>query len=98
MTHTFSQFLGVARYEFRMQIRRPSLWITFAVLAAYAFLVATGGPATYFQAIHHGLTHFSLLQVVASNTSAGQQVLPIAIGCLLADRLKRDRRTKVDEL
>ena len=81
-----------------MQIRRPSLWITFAVLATYAFLVATGGPATYFQEIHHGLAHFSLFQVVTSNVSADQQILPIAIGCLLADRLKRDQRTKVEEL
>lgn len=95
---TLSNILGVARYEFRMQIRRPSLWVTFAVLAAYAFLVATGGPANYFQAIHHGLANFSLFQVVSSNVSAGQQILPIAVGCLLADRLRRDSRLKVEEL
>ena len=98
MTFQFARFLGMVRYEFRMQIRRRSLWITFAAFTVYAFLVSTNGVNYYINEIKHGLVSTSLLQVVAGITSNGQQLLPLVVGCLLADRLKRDQRIRVDEL
>ncbi|MGW0591556.1 hypothetical protein [Streptosporangium sp. NPDC002607] len=84
--------IATFRYEFRMQIRRPVLWIvyglTFAALVAiqpktYATLNLGGGEGTVPQTA-----------MVASATLL-MSLLPIVYGCLLADRLVRDRRLGV---
>jgi hypothetical protein len=87
--NSFNIFWGALRYEFRMQIRRPSLWIVFAIISLF-FVVShqpwyralTSSPAdalVYWTGIAHG-------------------ILAIVVGVMLADRLPRDRRTRVEEL
>lgn len=83
-----SVFLGALRYEFCMQIRRRSLWITFIVLGLF-------------------FTQFHIWNVPRTRTASDmiiywtgvvQTFLAVAVGVLLADRLARDRRVKVNEL
>ncbi|MEU0478194.1 hypothetical protein ABZ260_03270 [Streptosporangium sp. NPDC006013] len=84
--------IATFRYEFRMQIRRPVLWIvyglTFAALVAiepktYATLNLGGGEGTV-----------PNTAMIASAT-IHMTLLTIVYGCLLADRLVRDRRLGV---
>lgn len=82
---------GALRYEFKMQIRRRALWITFLVFSL-ALLNLTGSPWTRWS---EGLP---VPHLVANWSLAVQFFHPIAFGILLADRLPRDRRTKVQEL
>jgi ABC-2 type transport system permease protein len=84
-------FVGAARYEFRMQVRRPAMWI---VLAMLALLTASlwGNPwndTSWFLGRGALLVEWSVRL---------NWFLPVGVGVLLADRLPRDRREKVDEL
>lgn len=88
---TPSALWGALRYEFMMQLRRKALWITFLVFSL-ALLNLTGSPWTRWS---EGL---SVPHLVANWSLAVQFFHPIAFGVLLADRLPRDRRTKVQEL
>jgi ABC-2 type transport system permease protein len=83
-----SIFLGSLRYEFRMQVRRRSLWITFIVLGLF------------FTQFHIWDTPRirTATDMVIYWTGVVQTYLAVAVGVLLADRLVRDRRTKVEEL
>jgi ABC-2 type transport system permease protein len=87
--------LGVLAYEFKMQIRRRSLWIVYIGIAALLF-------RTMLNEIIHpqffGLTNAPITTLVAALVFATNILLPIPLGVFLADRLPRDRRTKVDEL
>src|SRR5260370_18705360 len=83
----FSIFLGSLRSEFRMQVRRRPLWITFIVLGLF-------------------FTQFHIWNTPRIRTAADMVIFwtgvvhtyrPVAGGVLLADRLARDRRTKVEE-
>lgn len=82
---------GTASYEFRMQIRRKSLWIVMAIFIAWA---VAQFRFVYFQTP----VSLSLTQVTAGWATMLQAIVPIAVGIMLADRLPRDRRTKVEEL
>lgn len=88
-------FLGVLSYEFRMQFRRITLWITFLCFALFLSWRGFGG-------IFHDLVtnryNLQLLPSIADWTFTINVFFPIAVGVLLADRLPRDRRTKVNEL
>lgn len=82
---------GSTLYEFRMQVRRPALWITFALVTVVFFFRAwtpwdpalEGNPASF---------------LVPSWSLSIQFLHPIAFGLLLADRLPRDSRTGASEL
>ena len=89
---------GATRYEFRMQIRRPALWIAFAVITVLLLLLQNQGPGGLSQAIHDDLSHYPLHTTLALWAFTINTFLPICIGPLLAGRLPRDRRTKVDEM
>lgn len=92
----FAVFAGAARYEFWMQIRRRALWITMTLIAL--LLVGLIGRT---QGAQDTLTHlgrFPLKTVVIYWTNFISYLLPIGFGALLADRLPRDRRTRVEEL
>ncbi|HEX7101028.1 MAG TPA: hypothetical protein VF201_00150 [Nitrolancea sp.] len=81
---------GATRYEFRMQLRRKSIWIaTFLT----SLLVFTGlrNPWNF----RHDTT---LSVVVAQWAVVCNAFLPIVFGVLLADRLPRDRRLHLPEL
>lgn len=87
-------FLGALRYEFRMQIHRRALWITFL---CFVFLVF-GVTAGVFRELLTNAHHLSLLSRILGWTDNVNAIFPICVGVLLADRLSRDRRTKMDEL
>jgi hypothetical protein len=85
---------GVIRYEYKMQVRRRSLWIVFAgialiMLAALPGELINSGPRM------GGLT---LLQLVATATFDISWLPVIVMGVFLADRFPRDRSHRVDEL
>ena len=87
-----SILLGIINYEFRMQFRRLALWITFLCIALL-FLLRGGFHFFLVFALNQ-----PLLPLVAEWARSLNFLLPIAVGVLLADRLARDRRTKVDEV
>lgn len=82
---------GAVRYEFLMQIRRPALWITFA-LFTLIFYNLTWTPWSPY------LGDNPVDFLVASWSLSVQTFHPIAFGILLADRLPSDRRTGTSEL
>lgn len=88
---------GVLRYEFLMQIRRPALWLTFLLLALLDIRLVIGqavelhNPA--FAAIHPSTLQLAATLVVLTNWLA-----PLGVGILIADRLPRDRRIRVEEV
>jgi hypothetical protein len=96
---SFPALAGVLRCEFRMQIRRPSLWITFAVFTGLLVLLFNQGPVVNIRSYFVGLVaHEPLSKALANWCFNMMTYLPICVGALLANRLPRDRRTKVDEL
>jgi len=85
-------FSGAFRYEFRMQLRRLTLWATFAAFAALVFAIAGQGNWSHWSGERNAFDSFSNWTVVVN------LFLPPALGVLLADRLYRDHRLHVDEL
>ncbi|GCE28531.1 hypothetical protein KDA_40150 [Dictyobacter alpinus] len=96
-TSRSAQFLGIFKYEFWMQVRRPSLWIFFGLITVYSYFVVAGGSHLY-PALKQELATHSMLFTIADIVGNGELLLPLCVGCLLADRLVRDRRVKVTEL
>lgn len=86
-----SALVGAVRYEFKMQIRRKVLWVTFLIFSLAVFVISFS-PWTRWS---EGL---SVAHLVANWSLVVQFINPVAFGILLADRLPRDRRTKVEEL
>ena len=84
-----SSFLGALRYEFRMQLHRRALWITFIALGLFF--------AQFHQPWHRTITSPASSAIIYW-TGIVQSFLALAAGLFLADRLPRDRRTRVDEL
>jgi len=78
--------LGALNYEFRMQIRRRSVWITF---------ISLGLLLTQFHIWNRPLTTLAE-QAIIYWTGVVQTILAIAVGILLADRLPRDQRLKLE--
>ncbi len=90
---------GALIYEFRMQARRPALWITFAVFTAVLALLFNQGPVVTLHSYFAGLVaRESLPQAVADWCFALNTYLPLCVGLLIAGRLSRDQRTRTDEL
>lgn len=76
------------RYEFRMQIRKRSMWISYAVIVA--LLALLGG-----RTLGGVLDDPDAKQTMAMAALLFNIVLPVAYGCFLADRLVRDDRLGV---
>ena len=88
--NSFKMAWGALRYEFLMQIRRPALWLTFlgfALLLINRSLI--GGSIA---------SHLPTLQLAALLALLTNWLAPLGVGIFLADRLPRDRRTRVEEL
>lgn len=85
---------GVLSYEFRMQIRRPALWLTFLGLA---FLIVRSVNGELGDS-HIASMHLSTMQLAALAAVTTNWLAPLGVGIFLADRLKRDRRTRVEEV
>lgn len=83
-------FLGTFQYEFRMQVRRPALWLTFLLCSLVLALTM------------HDLLTFLLstpLTVVISHwLMLLNTFFPIVFSFFLSDRFIRDSRIKVTEL
>jgi ABC-2 type transport system permease protein len=87
-------FLGVLKYEFKMQIRRRSLWFAFACFAFLIIRTVLNG----FNNPERLPINMPLVRMVAYLTIITNWLAPLGVGIFLADRLPRDRRTKVEEL
>lgn len=88
---------GVLRYEFLMQIRRPALWLAFLLFAFLDIRIVMGQIVE----LHNPdlfLANPSILQQAAGLTILTNWLSPLGVGILLADRLSRDRRTRVEEV
>lgn len=85
---------GGLRYEFLMQIRRPTLWLAFL---AFALLVGKS-ILSDLQNAEFLAMHTSTLQLAATLVVLTNWLAPLGVGIFLADRLSRDRRTRVEEL
>lgn len=82
------------RYEFLMQLRRPTLWIVYGF--AFALTAAMGSA---FFTLDLGFTQPGDSRAAMLALSRLCLVLlPIAYGCMIADRLVRDRRIGVAEV
>ncbi|MGH2482221.1 MAG: hypothetical protein ACRDHW_21430, partial [Ktedonobacteraceae bacterium] len=64
---------GVIRYEFRMQIHRPALWLTYV---CFAFLIART-TADQLDSPHLASLHYSTLQLVATMTFLTNWLAPL---------------------
>ncbi len=89
-------FFGTLAYEFRMQIRRRAVWITMILLILLVIMAIRRSIGGYNEFL--GINNLSLPAVIANWTDIVNAILPVGVGVLLADRLPRDRRTRVDEL
>src|SRR5579883_1483444 len=77
-----------------MQIRRPALWLAFLIFALISSRIITGQlQDPRFIAMHLAGLHLAAALAVQTNWLA-----PLGVGILLADRLPRDRRTRVEEV
>jgi len=82
-------FLGALTYEFRMQIRCRAVWISFIALG----LFFTQFHQPWFRSITTPAS-----SAIIYWTGIVQSFLAVVFALMLADRLPRDRWTKVDEL
>jgi len=90
-----SQFFGVLRHEFKMAVKRPGMWIAYAVLFVFYSItvfapseIGEGLPATVTEMWQHAamiLFYTNMFMVLLG-------------GILAADRLQRDYRLGVREL
>ena len=96
---------GALRYEYRMQIRRVSVWVVLGLIILVVFGLWYGDSDLLYG--YHTLPeagqpsrwvppdpHLSLLYW----TQFMAMFVPLGIGLVLADRLARDSRLRVDEL
>ena len=89
-------FAATARYELRMQLRKPAIWIaTASPFALYALFAVLGSDSTGLQRYRYE-TSPKLWMVDALGWFT--PVLPMIFGIVLADRLVRDRKLGVAEL
>lgn len=87
---------GSFAYEFRMQVRRPAVWIVLLLVIA----ATVAGSHAPFRMLPLSLfPKDRIAGALAGAWAAALQALcPAAFGCLLADRVARERRLRVDEL
>jgi hypothetical protein len=87
---------GAFHYEFLMQLRRWSVWI--AVLLVGLLEISIYSQSAYVKNALIWYFSMPLYRIVAELIWFMQLLLPIVLGVLLADRLPRDRRFKVEEI
>lgn len=97
MMRKFSAVMGAFQYEFRMQVRRPALWLTIAVVCLVLVRFQHRHVGTILLDVH-SLTYSTDLQRAAAWADFINRLLPIVVGVLIADRLSRDHQTRVAEL
>lgn len=80
---------STAAYEFRMQIRRRSVWLVLGLLGLFMLYFLSDARANLGSTAASRAESWAMLM---------QAFIPAAFGVLLADRLPRDRKLRVDEL
>ncbi|GCE08780.1 hypothetical protein [Dictyobacter aurantiacus] len=94
MSNSITACGGALRYEFLMQIRRRSVWVSLLLVGLLQIMIYVPHLSElinlYFQ--------IPINQTMAELALMVNTLLPAAFGCLIADRLPRDRRTRVEEL
>lgn len=93
--HSWKIFGGIWCYEFLMQIRRPALWLAFLLFAVIGTRTVVGQVSFYRTDF---FTHYSALEWAAFLAVITNWLAPLGVGILLADRLPRDRRLRVEEV
>ncbi|GLV53964.1 hypothetical protein KDH_08150 [Dictyobacter sp. S3.2.2.5] len=96
MNETLSVLRGACAYEFKMQFKRPTVWV--AMVLVELFMLGIMSRVQGFTDVVAHLKQFPILRVVVYWTDLLNYILPVAFGVLLADRLQRDKRTHIDEI
>ena len=96
MSHRVTACSGAFRYEFMMQVRRRSLWISMLLVGLLQITLYVRSP--HLDVTVHDWFQPPINQITAQLALIVNTLLPAAFGCLIADRLPRDRRTRVEEL
>lgn len=94
--YTLTTLWGACIYEFRMQVRRPWLWIAMGLidLIILGFILRTPGTI---ELLSH-LKKYSLTTTIVYWTNIVNYLLPVVFAILIADRLPRDKRTHTQEI
>ena len=87
------RFFGVAKYEFKMSIRRPGFWLVYGLLMAFYLAVGIlpdgeSNPVTVDQIWSQAGHYVFMLNIFT----------PLLAGILSADRMQRDFLSGVNEL
>ncbi len=97
--------LGAMRYEYRMQIRRKSLWVVLGLIGLVIFGIWYGNSDLLYGFHTHAQSNHTARWVPPDPSESllywaqyMAMFLPLGVGLLLADRLARDSRLHVDEL
>ncbi len=94
------QLFDLAHHEFKMSIRRPSLWIAYGLLMAFfvgsLVLPFSDDPARV--DAQNVISGANLWQYAGEYVFQFNVFLPIVVGILVADRMQRDFRLGVREL
>lgn len=88
------EFIGVFRYEYRMSIRRWSLWLSFGLLMLL-HMTSVLMPPDLAVAVPKGNEVFQFAGTMGFMFNI---FMPVVGGILAADRLVRDQKIGVDEL
>jgi len=102
--NSLSVMSGALRYEFRMQIRRRSIWLVLVLVSVMVYLLWY----TFAAPIVHGhlRTEVNPPQWISPSQSDAilflaqmmGMFIPLGVGLVLADRLARDRKIHIDEI
>lgn len=90
-----SQFFGVLRHEFKMAVKRPGMWIAYAVLYVF-YSITVFAPSEIGDGLPHSTTE--MWQHAAMILFYTNMFMVLLGGILAADRLQRDYRLGVREL
>lgn len=90
-----SQFFGVLRHEFKMAVKRPGMWIAYAVLYVF-YSITVFAPSEVGEGLPATLTE--MWQHAAMILFYTNMFMVLLGGILAADRLQRDFRLGVREL
>ncbi|MEV8632530.1 hypothetical protein AB0395_12810 [Streptosporangium sp. NPDC051023] len=86
--------IATLRHEFGMQIRRPVLWIVYGL----AFTLLVVNPQLGYLLPDVGSFPHDTTAALLAMGDIINAMMPMVYGCLLADRLVRDRRLGVTEV
>lgn len=90
-----SQFFGVMRHEFKMAVKRPGMWIAYAVLYVF-YSITVFAPSEVGEGLPANTTE--MWQHAAMIMFYTNMFMVLLGGILAADRLQRDYRLGVREL